>query len=202
MIQYITGFSPAIGCTLSSDIVTLAKKDPAIANERETVDFHSSRSQTLYRMQCDAYKEMTHALALTGDSTQTTKYHVSDVFLDDGFMMRPTTQGIKSDIICGCPGSVLSFSKKENHFYFPVEPFLKVLQKCSNLITLKVWYASLKTDPDLLSVIPQLENLQNVSYTHLGSISEDERKKKERKDFDSHIVRAFLQLPRLKFMQL
>ena len=195
VIQYITGFSPEIGCKLSLHIVHLAANDPEVVNEREMLSSEIKIIPSMFGMQCKCYKEMTHNLSLTGGSnpSMTCNYLVSDVYIDhdDDAMM------IACSMMRGCPESIISFSLYVNEFQpYSTEPVLEILPQCSHLKTLTVFYCQTKTDPTLALVIPTLKYLQNVLYGHFN------RTYMSKRDVDSSIVRALLQLPRLKYMYI
>ena len=204
VIQYITGLSPVIGSELSVYIAKLEEKHHDTLNERESpcrskiekVPKGIGRSTNVYEsyfmvstneyktysMTCRFVDEMAHTLSLTKDSTQITQYRVSSVLLDADDTMHDSID------------SILSFYKAKEHGHWITGPPQALLPQRSHLNTLKV--LSSHVDPELVNVIPKLKHLQNVGYWHSCKTGDDKRA------VDSRIVRAFLQLPQLKYMQL
>ena len=192
VIQYVTGFSPEIGCKLSLHIVHLAANDPEVVNEREMLSSENNIIPSMFGMQCKCYKEMTHNLSLTGDSnsSMTCNYLVSDVYINHDDEAR-----MACSMMRGCPERIISFSLYVFEFW-STEPVLQRLPQCSHLTALTVLYFRTKADPTLGLVIPTLKHLQNVRYRQFIETYEGKR------DVDSSIVRALLQLPRLKYMHV
>ena len=194
VLQYIAGISPEISCTFSKHITQKATKDQGIA--MNWTELFIGRSMMLYNMQKKCYNELCHTLSLTKESHPSPQYHVADVVLryDDG----KDKVRLTCDIMSGCPDSILSFAMLVSgmHTSWSAVPVLQKLPQCSHLTTLQVQYDHTTPDPELVSVIPTLTHLQRVAYYHAHGAGED------CDDVDSRVVRAILQLPRLRHVKL
>ena len=200
VIQHISGFSPEKGCDLSEHVAKLAEKDQDIVNDREKLGSFMDYGPAgqLYHMQFKSYKDMTHTLSITRDSNPTTRYQVSDVFLqnwhydDDGDVAKMTC-----DIMRGSLDNILSFTTSVRRTTLSLRPVLQILPKCSKLTTLRVTGEIIESYHELVNVIPDMKHLQNVGYTHY-----ERHDTTIKRNVDSSIVRAFLQLPLLKHIHL
>ena len=196
VLNYMAGINPHYICKFSTHIGDLATSDQRIVYEREeikTFDMSTiTRAMMLYHMQIDCYREMTHTLSLTKDSYPSLMYHVTDVVLQafDDDKVRTTC-----DIMRGCPDSILSCVMLVEKSSWLAGPVLQILPQCINLTTLQVVYGNTSPDPELVSVIQTLTNLQRVFYLHIDWTGDDCG------DVNSRIVRAILQLPHLRHVK-
>ena len=223
VLQCVTGFSPAIGYKASSHIVSVAREDQRLVDERKILGILSTMYEMegrfkldsrglLYDLQCKCYKEINRTLSLTMDSDleTETQYHISDVVLlpDDG------SDKVKMayDLIHGCQDSILSFTMwVTSDTQWAGDPVLQglpkcsylttggnvlqVLPKCSHLTTLDVEYWYTTPDPELVSLIPTLMNLQHVGYSYRRGACSNH-------DVDSCVVSVILKLPQLRHVKL
>ena len=199
VLNYMAGINPHYICKFSTHIDDLATSDQRIVYEREEIktfdEVTTTGAMMLYGLHIDCYREMRHTLSLTKDSDPSPQYHVTDVVLhydDDEDKVRTTC-----DIMSGCPDSILSFAIwVSSSTPWSAVPVLQILPQCSHLTTLQLVYVDRTPDPELVSVIPTLTHLQRVDYFHTHGAGKD------RRDVDSSVVRAILQLPRLRHVIL
>ena len=221
VLQCVAGFSPAIGCKSSRHIVSVAREDQTLVDERNSLGILSTMYEMegrfkldsrgrLYDLQCKCYKEIIRTLSLTSDSDLEIEYQISDIILlpDDGSDKVKMTY----DLMRGCPDSILSFTMwvtsdtpwaggpvrqglPKCSYLTTGGMVLQVLPKCSHLTTLDVEYWYTIPDPELVSVIPTLVHLQHVGYSHRRGACSN-------RDVDSRVVSVILKLPQLKNVKL
>ena len=162
---------------------------PSQSTDGHSILITGAGSDSLYRTQCEWYRELTHVRTVTGDTSPPPSLHVTDIHLvySDSDTVRLTGDLMSANL--DTIVSVMLWGVRH-----PLHGVTQYLPQCPDLIALCINYMSNKENRDLpVAVIPRLTRLTTVRYYGRGHRSDD---------VDRAVVAAIMSLTQLVRVRL